>query len=94
MVNPPAEPVSSSNGTYNIQIPSGVNPQSYILQVQDSRGIMVEASSFSQYTGSLTFNSTVVGGGDYVNQYNSTVDNVIRSRHRHSQQLCSTTTRS
>ena len=74
MTNPPDEPVSSSNGTYTIDIPSGINPQSYIIQVQDSRGIMVSASSFSHYTGSLTFNTTTVSGGDYVNQYNSSVD--------------------
>jgi hypothetical protein len=74
MVNPPNEPVSSSNGTYTIDIPSGINPQSYIIQVEDSRGIMVAASSFSHYTGSLTFNSTTVSGGNYVNQYDSKVD--------------------
>ena len=74
MVNPPNEPVSSSNGTYTIDIPSGINPQSYIIQVEDSRGIMVAASSFSQYTGSLTFNTTTVSGGDYVNNYDSKVD--------------------
>jgi hypothetical protein len=76
MVNPPNEPVSSSNGTYTIDIPSGINPQSYIIQVQDARGIMVAASSFSQYTGSLTFNTTTVSGGDYVNQYDSKVDSI------------------
>ena len=76
MVNPPDEPVSSSNGTYTIDIPSGINPQSYIIQVQDSRGIMVAASSFSHYTGSLAFNTTTVSGGDYVNQYNSSVDSI------------------
>ena len=63
MVNPPSEPISSSNGTYTIDIPSGINPQSYIIQVQDSRGIMVAASSFSQYTGKLTFNSTTASRG-------------------------------
>ena len=67
MVNPSFAPVSSSNGTYTIDIPSGINPQSYIIQVEDSRGIMVAASSFSQYTGTLTFNTTTVNGGNYVN---------------------------
>src|SRR5208283_1228460 len=75
MVNPPSAPVSSSNGTYTIDIPSGINPQSYIIQVQDTRGIMVTASSFSQYTGSLAFNTTV-SGGDYVNDTDSKVDGV------------------
>ena len=74
MVNPPSEPISSSNGTYTIDIPSGINPQSYIIQVQDSRGIMVAASSFSQYTGNLTFNSTTAAGGNYVNLDDAKVD--------------------
>ena len=76
MVNPTDEPVSSSNGTYTIDVPSGINPQSYSIQVQDSRGIAVAASSFSHYTGSLAFNCTTVSGGDYVDQYNSSVDSV------------------
>ncbi len=61
MVNPPDEPVSSSNGTYIVDVPSGINPQSYAIQVQDSRGITVAASSFSHYKGTLAFNSSFVG---------------------------------
>jgi hypothetical protein len=76
MVNPPAPPVVSSDGTYTIQIPPGINSQSFIIQVQDSRGIMVAASSFSHYTGTLTFNTTGVGGGYYVNKTNPEVDNL------------------
>jgi hypothetical protein len=76
MVNPPDDPISSSNGTYTIDIPSGITYQSYIIQVRDSRGIMVSASSFSHVTGSLTFNTTTVSGGDYVSNYNSSVDSV------------------
>ena len=91
MANPPDQPVSSSNGTYTIDIPSGINPQSYIIQVQDSRGITVAASSFSHYTGSLAFNTTTVSGGDYVNQYNSSVDSI--SDHRYPQQLHRATAR-
>jgi len=74
MVNPPDDPVVSSNGTYTLDIPNGINPQSFFIQVQDERGIMVSASSFSYYTGALTFNSTTVGGGNFVNQYNTQVD--------------------
>ena len=74
MMNPPDEPLSSSNGTYTIDIPSGIDPRSFFIQIQDSRGIIVSASSFSHYTGSLTFNSTTVGDGTYVNQFNSRVD--------------------
>jgi hypothetical protein len=76
MASPPSEPVSSSNGTYTIAIPTGINPQSYVILVTDTRGIMVAASSFSKYTGTLTFNTTTVTGGDYVNQYDSMVDGV------------------
>ncbi len=76
MVYPPDDPVVSSDGTYTLDIPKGINPQSFIIQVQDSRGIMVAASSFSHYTGTLTFNSTTVSGGDYVNHYNSSIDGV------------------
>lgn len=76
MVNPPEDPVSYGNGTYTIGIPSEINPQSYTIQVQDSRGIMVAASSFSHYTGRIAFNTTTVSSGDYVNQYNSSVDNI------------------
>ncbi len=76
MVNPPDEPFSCSNGTYFIDVPSGINPQSVAIQVQDTRGITVAAASFSHYTASLTFNSSTVSGGDYVDQYNSSVDSV------------------
>ncbi len=76
MANPPDEPASSSNGTYIIDIPSGINPQGFAIQVQDTRGITVAASSFSHYTGSLIFNSSVVSGGDYVDQYNSSIDSI------------------
>ena len=37
---------------------------------------MVAASSFSHYTGTLTFNTTSEGGGNYVNQANTHVDGV------------------
>ena len=74
MVNPPDEPISSSSGTYIIDVPSGINPQSYAIQVQDSRGITVAASSFSHYTGKLAFNTTFVESDDYVDSSNSAVD--------------------
>ncbi len=74
MVNPTYEPVSSSNGTYVIDVPSGINPQSYVIQVQDSRGITVAASSFSHYTGALAFNSSFVESDNYVVTSNSAVD--------------------
>ncbi len=74
MVSPSSEPVAFSNGTYLVDVPLGINPYSYIIQVEDTRGIIVAASSFSHYTSTLVFNSTVVQGGDYVDNCNSTVD--------------------
>ena len=56
LVNPSSEPVAFANGTYLIDIPSGVDPYSYVIQVEDPRGIIVVASSFSRYTCTLTWN--------------------------------------
>jgi hypothetical protein len=72
-VNPPNEPTSFTNGTYLIDIPQGINPRSYTIQVQDERGITVAASSFSHLTGTLTFNNTYGEGGDYVDNYGVSV---------------------
>lgn len=45
--------------TYNITVPSGIDPSSYMLQVVDPRGIMVSASTFSHYTYTLSWNPTL-----------------------------------
>jgi hypothetical protein len=74
MTTPLDEPVSSSNGTYIIDAPPEINPQSFAIQVQDSRGITVAASSFSHYTGKLAFNTTFAETDDFVDSSNSTVD--------------------
>lgn len=58
LMNPSTEPVAFANGTYLIDIPSGVDPYSYVIQVEDPRGIIVVASSFSRYTCILAWNST------------------------------------
>jgi len=50
LVPPTSEPVAFANGTYLIDVPSGVNPDSYLIQVKDQRGIVVVASSFSRYS--------------------------------------------
>jgi hypothetical protein len=47
-----------SNGTYVVNIPSGVDPAAYMIQVADTRGIMVAASRTSYYSYALTWNST------------------------------------
>lgn len=42
---------------YNISVPIGADPSSYMLQVVDPRGIMVTASTFSHYTYTLDWNA-------------------------------------
>lgn len=56
LANPIGSITSYANGTYLIDLPSGVDGSSYALQVEDSRGIIVTASSFNHYTYSLTWN--------------------------------------
>jgi hypothetical protein len=64
LISPSTEPVAFANGTYLIDIPSGVDPYSYVIQVEDSRGIIVVASSFSRYTCTLAWNSTLYAATD------------------------------
>ena len=59
LINPSTEPIAFANGTYLIDIPSGVDPYAYVIQVEDSRGIIVSGSSFSRYTCTLAWNSTL-----------------------------------
>jgi hypothetical protein len=59
LINPSTEPNAYANGTYLIDIPSGVDPYSYVIQVEDPRGIIVIASSFSRYVCTLNWNSTL-----------------------------------
>jgi len=59
LCSPSTEPVGFANGTYLIDFPSGVDPYSYLIQIEDPRGIIVVASSYSLYTCTLTWNSTV-----------------------------------
>ena len=52
----PTNITSYADGTYVIDLPSGVAGDSYVIQVEDSRGVIVTASSFSRYTATLTWN--------------------------------------
>ncbi len=78
LINPTGNLLSYSNGTYQIDIPSGVDVNSYLVQVEDQRGIMVVASSFNTYTCSLTWtapsNITVTPTQHYVDNNSSDVD--------------------
>lgn len=56
LISPSTEPIAYANGTYLIDIPSGVDPYSYFVQVEDPRGIVVVASSFSSYVYTLSWN--------------------------------------
>lgn len=56
-VSPSDEPTVYADGTYEIAVPSGIDPESYIVRVEDSRGIVVVASSFNHYTINLEWNT-------------------------------------
>jgi hypothetical protein len=55
-VSPSTEPTAYANGTYFLDIPSGVDRYSYVVEVEDPRGIIVVASSFSHYIIDLSWN--------------------------------------
>ncbi len=73
LVPPSAEPVTYANGTYILNFPAGVDPDSYVIKIEDQRGIIVVASSFSSYTAALTRNSTYASA-DCVDTDDSNVD--------------------
>jgi len=71
--------IISSNGVYNITIPSGINSDAYSVQVEDNRGLMVSAfyspnsvaseSRIPHYT--YTFNWAATGMSDIYNNLNT-----------------------
>ena len=54
----PTNIISHGDGTYIVDLPSDVPSNSYVVQVEDTRGLSVLASSFSQFTTSLAWNTT------------------------------------
>ena len=72
LTGPTIEPQVFSNGTYSINVPSGIDSGCYLVQVQDARGVMVIGSSFNRYATTVTWTSTYAGG-DYVDVCNSNV---------------------
>jgi hypothetical protein len=54
-IAPTNEPLSYANGTYVIDTPLGVDPYSFLVQVEDPRGLIVVASSFSRLVYDLNF---------------------------------------
>ncbi len=58
-VNPTNIQASFANGTYIIDAPSGINPKFCVVQVQDPRGLIVTASSYSRYVCTFNWNTTL-----------------------------------
>ncbi|MEM3000013.1 MAG: hypothetical protein QXX34_05775 [Candidatus Bathyarchaeia archaeon] len=56
-VSPTEEPSVDEEGNYIVTVPPGIDPSSFVISVEDSRGIIVVASSFSQYVINLDWNS-------------------------------------
>ncbi len=53
--NPVLEPIAFANGTYILDNPTGVDSSAYLVQVEDPRGIVVVASSFSRLSYSMSW---------------------------------------
>jgi hypothetical protein len=49
-------PTTYMDGSYLLDLPQGMN-SSYVVQVEDTRGMMVVASSFSKLTGTISWNT-------------------------------------
>lgn len=70
----PTNIISHGDGTYIVDLPSGVASNSYVVQVEDTRGISVLASSFSQFTSAIAWNTTTFKPDlDYVDNANLNV---------------------
>jgi len=73
LVTPTTEPVSFGNGTYLVDFPLSIDSNSYLVKIEDSRGINVVASSFNRYTATIVRNSTY-SNPDYIDNEISDVD--------------------
>jgi hypothetical protein len=74
---PSGELTAFANGTYLVGIPSGIgiDSSSYVIQVTDTRGILVAAASFSRITASFMWNTTTtLPATDYVDINTTDVD--------------------
>jgi len=58
-VNPSNIQAAFANGTYAIDAPTGVDARFCVVEVADSRGLIVTASSYSRYVCTPTWNSTL-----------------------------------
>ncbi len=57
LINPSLTPTIFTNGTYLISVPSEITSSAFMVQVTDSRGIIVEASSFDSYNLNFAFSA-------------------------------------
>ena len=68
----PDSVVSYADGTYLIDLPEGLLTSSFDVEVKDNRGLMVIASSYSQYVSTLTWNTSNTPQSTYYVDTNST----------------------
>ena len=54
----PTNVVSHADGTYIVDLPSGVPGNAYVVQVEDTRGLSVLAASYSEFTSTIAWNKT------------------------------------
>jgi hypothetical protein len=70
----PTNIISHGDGTYLVDLPTGVSSNSYVVQVEDTRGISVLAASFNEFTSSIAWNKTAYKTDlDYVDNANLNV---------------------
>jgi hypothetical protein len=50
--------ISHADGTYIVDLPTGVPGNAYVVQVEDTRGLSVLASSYSEFTSTIAWNTT------------------------------------
>jgi hypothetical protein len=67
----PTNIISHGDGTYIVDLPSGVPSNAYVVQIEDTRGLSVLAASFSEFTTTIGWNTTAFKTDlDYVDNAN------------------------
>jgi hypothetical protein len=70
----PTNVISHADGTYIVDLPSGVPSNAYVVQVDDTRGLSVLAASYSMFTSGIAWNQTGFKTNlNYVNNANLNV---------------------
>jgi hypothetical protein len=73
----PTSVVSNADGSYIVDLPSGVRSNAYVVQVEDTRGLSVLAASYSAFTSTIAWNKT--GFKTNLNYVNNAILNVTGS---------------